>query len=247
MNKKIVLHPWSLSIILPAYNEEENIEEAVADIQSFIKKHFLSYEIIVVNDGSTDQTKSIVASLLKKDMHIRLVSHKKNLGYGAALRSGFRAAKMQLVFYTDSDRQFAIHELDSLMTHIPSYDIVAGYRLNRKDPLMRIGIATVYNTIIRALLGLRVKDIDCSFKLYKREVFNAMSLYANTGLIDAEVLIKALKKGYRIKQVGVTHYPRRKGRTIYEVGNRNNIIAFVKPHVVMDIFKEIYSLWEQLH
>lgn len=247
MKKKIFHYSYSLSIILPAYNEEENIRAAIADIQTFVMKRYRSYEIIVVNDGSTDRTKSIASLLSKKDQNIRLVNHTKNMGYGAALRSGFRTAKLQLVFYTDSDRQFDIRELDSLMTHIPSYDIVAGFRLHRKDPIMRIGIAFVYNTIIRLLFGLRVKDIDCSFKLYKREVLDAMILHANTGLIDAEVLIKALKKGYRIKQIGVTHYPRRKGRTIYEVGNRNNIFAFVKPHVVTDIFKEIYSLWGQLH
>jgi len=236
----------SISVFLPTYNEEENIKAAVTAIQKYLKKQFSDYEIIVINDGSTDKTEEIVKGLIVQDKKIKLINHKKNLGYGAALRSGFSNASKDLIFYTDADSQFDIHDLDKLLPLVNSYDIISGYRIKRQDPLMRIFIAATYNVIIKTLFDLPVRDIDASFKLYKREILDNLTLKANTGLIDAEVLIKARKKGYRIGQIGVNHYPRVNGRTIYEVGNRNKIFAFVRPAVVTDILTEIRNLWREL-
>lgn len=236
----------SISVFLPAYNEEENIKQAILSVQEYLKKKFDDYEIIIVDDGSSDKTAEIVKNLSKKNKRIKLVSHNTNLGYGAALRSGFKNVKKDLVFYTDSDNQFNIKEMDILFPLIKKFDIVSGFRIKRRDPLMRIFIAYTYNLIIRMLFNLKVKDIDASFKLYKRHIFDKIQLKANTGLIDAEVLIKAQKKGFTVGQVGVTHYPRAKGRTIYEVGNRNKVFAFVRPQVVIAIFKEIKTLWKDL-
>lgn len=236
----------SISVLLPAFNEEENIKECVLSVGRYLNKLFKDYEILVVSGGSTDNTEEIVKELVKKDKHITLVSHKKSLGYGAALRSGFAHSSKELIFYTDADNQFDIKEIDKLLSLLTSYDIVSGYRINRQDPLMRIFIADIYNLLIRLLFNLKIKDVDCSFKLYKKNVFKKIKLKANTGLIDAEVLIKAKKAGFSIGQIGVTHYPRKKGRTSYEIGPRNKIFAFVRPKVVLDVVMEIKSLWREL-
>lgn len=236
-----------ISVVLPAYNEEKNIESLVLSINKYLRPRFKTYEIVVVNDGSHDSTADIVIKMSKKFKNVRLISHGKNRGYGAALRTGFMGSKGKLVFYTDADNQYRITGLDKLMNHIDEYDIVAGYRLNHSDPLTRVITSHVYNFIIWILFGLNIKDVDCSFKLYKRKVFDSIKLRCNTGLIDAEVLIKARKKGFTIYQLGVKHYPRTKGKSIYEIGNRNKLFAFVSPSVPINIFKEVKKYWAELH
>lgn len=236
----------SISVLLPAYNEEENIKGCVLSVKRYLDKRFKDYEILVITDGSTDNTEKKVLEFAKKDKHIKLLHRKKNLGYGAVLRSGFAHCSKELIFYTDSDNQFNIEDMDSLFPLLNSYDIVSGYRVNRQDPLMRIFVAWVYNMLIRILFNLDVRDIDASFKLYKKDVFKKMKLKANTGLIDAEVLIKARKNGFSIGQIGVKHYPRMKGRTAYEMGRRNKIFAIVRPRVIIDVLFEIRNLWSDL-
>lgn len=224
----------SISVFLPALNEEENIKSCLLSVKRYLHKRFKDYEILVISDGSTDNTEKIVREFAKKDQHIRSIHHEKNLGYGAALRSGFTNSSKELIFYTDADNQFNVEEMDRLFPLLNSYDIVSGYRIKRQDPLMRIFIAWVYNLLIRILFNLKVKDIDASFKLYKKDVFKKIRLKANTGLVDAEILIKARKNGFFIGQIGVTHYPRIKG------------ITTVRPKIIIDIFKEIKILWQEL-
>lgn len=240
------MNSLNISVFLPAFNEEDNIISAVTSIQNYLKKKFPDYEIIVVNDGSSDKTKQHVEEIIKKDKKVKLINHKKNLGYGAALRSGYKHASKDLIFYTDADNQFMISDFDLLIPYIKDYDIVSGYRAKRMDPLMRIFTALVYNFLINVLFRLGLKDIDASFKVYKRKVFDRIELKSNTGLIDAEVLIKAKKAGFSIKQVPVGHYHRLKGKTMYEIGKRNRIFAFVKPSVIIDILKEMKNLWKEL-
>ncbi len=235
----------SISVFLPALNEQENIKTCIQSVQKYLAKRFKDWEILVISNGSRDNTTKIVREFARRDKHIKSIDNKK-LGYGLALRSGFSNSSKELIFYTDADNQFNIEDMDVLLPLINRYDIVSGYRIKRKDPLMRIFIGWVYNMLIRILFNLKVRDVDASFKLYKREVFEKMSLKANTGLIDAEVLIKARKKGFKIGQIGVKHYPRMKGRTIYEVGGRNKIFAFVGPWVIKDILVEIKDLWGDL-
>lgn len=235
----------SISVFLPALNEQENIKTSIYSVKEYLDKRFKDYEIIVVSNGSTDSTVRIVRELAKKDKHIMLINDKK-LGYGTALRSGFAHSSKELIFYTDADNQFDIEDLDNLFPLLSSYDIVSGYRVKRQDPLMRIFVAWAYNMLIRILFNLKVRDIDASFKLYKKKVFENMILKASTGLIDVEVLIKAKKNGFSIGQIAVRHYPRMKGQTSYEIGKRNKIFAFVKPKVIMDIIKEIINLWSDL-
>ncbi|HEV2339370.1 MAG TPA: glycosyltransferase family 2 protein [Patescibacteria group bacterium] len=236
----------SISVVLPAYNEQDNIEEAVESIYEYLTHEFSDFEIIVVDDGSSDDTAKKVKALQKKKPYIHLIRHEENRGYGSALRSGFTKATKDFVFYTDADNQFNIVDLQSLLPLSQQYDIISAYRKKRNDPFMRLVTAYVYNVLIKTLFGLRVRDIDASFKLYKRQVLKDMQLKSQTGLIDAEVLIKAQKKGFSIGQVGVSHYPRKKGKTMYEVKNGFASLALVRPQVVIDIFKEIHSLWGEL-
>lgn len=235
-----------MSVVLPAYNEEKNIREAVRRTQAFLRKRFKAYEILVVDDGSTDATAIIVKDMSRSDNRVHLLSHGINRGYGTALRTGFGAAQGRLVFYTDTDNQYDISELDSFFPLLKRFDIVAGYRLKHSDPTMRIIISAVYNLLIRIILGLKIRDVDCSFKLYKRQVFRNITLKCMTGLIDAEVLIKAKKKGFTVTQLGVRHYPRTQGKSIYEIGGRNKFFAMVSPKVPWEIFKEIWRLWPEL-
>lgn len=236
-----------ISVVLPAYNEEKNIGPAIAKTDAFLKKKFKTYEIIVVNDGSRDSTESLVRSIMSKNKSIRLVNHKANQGYGTALRSGFSSSKGKLVFYTDSDNQYNIAELKNLLPFIEHYDIVAGFRLHHSDPVNRIFISWVYNQMIRWILGLKIKDVDCSFKLYRKKIFENIQLRCDTGLIDAEVLIKAKKAGFTIFQVGVNHYHRTAGQSIYEIGKRTKYFSFVSPNVPIKIFKEMKKYWQELH
>lgn len=233
----------SISVFLPALNEEENIGSCVLSVKKYLENRFKDYEILVIASGSADDTAKIVMDLSRKDKHVKLINYKKKLGYGTALKSGFSQSSKELIFYTDSDNQFDIADMDKLLPLLTSYDIIAGFRINRQDPPMRIFIAWVYNILIRILFNLKVRDVDSSFKLYKKEVFDKIKLKSKTGLIDAEVLIKAKKNGFSIGQIGVEHYPRTKGKTVYGLGKRN---TFVRPGVVIDIFKEIKTLWSDL-
>lgn len=237
----------SISVFLPVFNEEENIKNAVLSVKKYLSKRFKDFEILVISDGSTDRTNEIVSNLSKKDKRIKLFARPKRLGYGAGLKAGFEHFIKDLVFYTDADNQFNIEDMDRLFPLLDRYDIVSAYRVKRRDPLMRIFIANVYNVLVRLLFGLKTRDVDASFKLYKKEVFDKMRLVTDTGLTDAEVLIKARKRGFKIGQIGVKHYPRIHGRTSYEIGARNKGFAFVKPKVIIDILKEMKTLWLDLH
>lgn len=236
----------SISAFLPVFNEGENIEKAVLSIKKYLTKRFKDFEILVISDGSTDNTNEIVRELSKNDKRIKLFTRNRRLGYGAGLKAGFTHASYAIIFYTDGDNQFNIEDIDKLLPLLSSYDIVSAYRINRKDPLMRIFLANIYNLLVRILFGLKIKDVDASFKLYKKEVLDKIRLITNTGLTDAEVLIKAQREGYKIGQIGVRHYPRLYGRTSYEVGTRNKIIAFVRPNVIIDILREMKTLWLDL-
>jgi glycosyltransferase involved in cell wall biosynthesis len=216
--------PSNISIIFPAYNEEENIEKAVRNCLSVLEK-FISqknYEIIVVDDGSKDKTGKIADELQKKYVkHVKVIHHQKNKGYASALRSGFQNSRYELIFYTDADNQFEIEELKDVVPLIKEtdVDVVVGYRKNRKDPLHRLFISQGYNFLIRILLGIKVKDVDCSFKLFKREVLRDIEIKHEGWLVDTEILAKAIKKGYKIKEIPVTHYPRKKGTSTLSVSS----------------------------
>lgn len=200
-----------LSIVLPAYNEESNIETAVRAATDAASRFCAEHEVIVVDDGSADATADIVNRLAEDDSRIRLVSHAVNEGYGAALKSGFLAAKMDLIFFTDADNQFDLGEIGEFLALIDSVDVVAGYRINRCDPLVRRLNAAAWNYLVRALFYVPVRDIDCAFKLFRREVMDGLHLDSFGAMVNTELMVKLGRSGYRVVELGVTHRPRTSG------------------------------------
>jgi glycosyltransferase involved in cell wall biosynthesis len=204
-----------LTFFFPAFNEEENVAEtvgrALAEIGPMVDG---SLEVLIVDDGSTDGTPRIADELAAADPRVR-VHHQANRGYGGALRAGFEHARGTLVGFSDGDLQFDLGEFDRLLGRLDDprgpVDVVIGYRIKRRDPPHRIFIAKTYNAIVSVLFGLRVRDIDCAMKLFRREVFDGLPLTTDSPFLSAELLIKLRARGERIAQLGVNHYPRAAG------------------------------------
>ena len=204
----------SISVVLPAYNEALSIKGELKDIFDFLKDNFNDFEIIVVDDGSKDDTYDICNSMVQKlGSRIKVLQHSKNKGYGAALRSGLFSSEKDLVFYTDADNQFDINELPKFIKAIENYDLVIGYRMGRQDTVVRKFASFAYKLLIRIIFGLKVKDIDCSFKLFKRRCLNNLSIEKDKFFVDTELLLKANLKGCKIKEIGVRHLPRKFGKS----------------------------------
>lgn len=200
-----------ISIVLPAYNEAANIETAVRAAVAAGEKYCPSLEVLVVDDGSVDDTAAIVCRLAEADPRVRLVQHPANQGYGDALKSGFDAATQPLVFFTDADNQFDLDELGGFVELIDKVDVVAGYRINRCDPWFRRLTAKAWNYLVRLLFYVPVRDIDCAFKLFRREVFQGLQLESMGAMVNTELMVKLGRSGYRVVELGVRHYPRRAG------------------------------------
>jgi len=226
----------SISFVLPAYNEEENIEDAIRQIVSVASSLDLDeYEVIVVDDGSDDRTGEIIDRLAREDPHIKAFHHPTNLGYADALKTGFKNAKMDLIFYTDSDLQFDITEIKNFLPASEDYDIVCGFRIYRFDPLTRLILAWGYNLLARTIFRLRVRDIDCAFKLFRREVFDVIEIRSKKFFVDTEILAKARYHGFRMTEIGVRHYPRTRGRST------------VRPSHVLSTLKELAKMWAEIY
>ena len=203
----------SLSVVFPAFNESANIQHTVESTRRVLSAVAEEWEIVVVNDGSRDQTGLICDDLANQYPEVRVVHHITNKGYGAALKSGILAARSGLVFFSDSDGQFDLAELPNLLAWTEHYDIVAGYRAKREDPAHRLLNAWGWNMLVRMLLGIRVRDIDCAFKVFRREVFDRIQIYSVGAMVNTEVLAQATRFGMKIKEVPVTHFPRRFGKS----------------------------------
>jgi len=201
----------SLSVFFPAYNEQDIIAKTVNDAARAITQFADDFEIIVVDDGSADNTAAIVEALTQHEPRLRLVRHERNRGYGAALRTGFASARKDLIFFSDADGQFDLQELPGLLALLNRAPVVLGYRIRRSDPPHRLFIAKVYNLIVRAVFGLRVRDIDCAYKLFRREVLEPVSLESNGAFISSELLIKLKRRETPMIERGVHHYPRTTG------------------------------------
>jgi len=201
----------SLSVFFPAYNESGNIERVVNAALEACAPAANALEVIVVDDGSSDSTAQIVEAIAERDERVRLVRHPANRGYGAALKSGLTAATGEYIFYTDGDGQFDIAEISALIPLMRDADIAAGYRIHRSDPWYRLVNARLYHWLIRALFGLKMRDVDCAFKLLRRSVLSGMTLKSDGALISAEFLLRARAAGCRIVEIGVHHYPRQWG------------------------------------
>jgi len=225
----------SISVILPCYNEEENIEKALEQAINNLDLLFSDWEIIVVDDGSHDGTGDIVNRVVSENARVSAVRHPRNQGYGGALRSGIQKARKELVFFCDSDLQFHLNEILLLLTWVEQYDIVIGYRRKRRDPFYRKLNAWGWNLLVRLLLGLKVRDIDCAFKLFRNEVFNVIRIDAVGAMVNTEILVQATRLGYKVREVPVTHFPRLNGR---QTGAR--------VQVIVKAFKELFRLYRRL-
>lgn len=201
----------SLSVVLPAYNEEENVESAVEQVSAVAQQLGMDYEIILVNDGSADRTGEIARELMQRIPNFRLVEHYPNRGYGGSLKAGFAAAAKDLIAFVPADKQFVFGEIDRLLEGLSEADIVSGYRVNRQDTFIRKLNGFGWNTLVRLLFGYLCRDIDCGFKLFRREVLEHVTLVSDGAMIDTEFLAGARARGFRIAEVPVTHLPRMAG------------------------------------
>ncbi|HWW54713.1 MAG TPA: glycosyltransferase family 2 protein, partial [Acidimicrobiales bacterium] len=163
------------------------------------------------DDGSRDATAAIVRDEVTLDPRVRLVRHARNQGYGEALRTGFRSARMELVFFTDADNQFDLDELEAFLDRIDNVDVVVGYRINRQDPAMRRLFGKGWNVLVRALFYVPIRDIDCAFKLFRRSVFDEIDIESVGAMVNTELMVKLGRAGAGVLEVGVTHYPRTAG------------------------------------
>jgi glycosyltransferase involved in cell wall biosynthesis len=201
----------ALSIVLPAFDEEANIARVVRRVVAFFEPRGIDYEIIVVNDGSRDRTGEILNHLASELFRLRPRHHPQNRGYGAALRTGFEAARHAYIFYMDGDGQFDIKDLDRLLPLAGEDCIVSGFRIRRRDSVLRGLNARLFGWLVRVLLDVRVRDLNCAFKLVPKTVIAGLTLESTGALINAELYARAAHRGVRIREVGVNHYPREAG------------------------------------
>jgi len=226
----------TLSVVLPAHNEAENIQNTVDNCVSYLEGKVSDYEVVVVNDGSQDATKDIVLEMSSKNSKIVLVNHEVNKGYGAALRSGFEEASCEYIFFMDSDGQFDIQDLDRLLPLAGPENVIIGYREDRADSFIRSLNAWLYGMYIYLMFGLNVKDMDCAFKIFPNKAYQDIKPIKSGGaLFTAEFLIKLKKAGYQLKEVPVRHFPRQFGTQ-----SGANI------RVILRMFKESWKLRDEL-
>ena len=225
----------ALSLVFPARDEQANLAPLLAAARASAGRFTPDFELLIVDDGSRDGSAALVERLAQRDARIRLIRHAGPHGYGAALRTGLRAARGELVFFSDADLQFDLEELSALLAHARRFDVVAGYRSPRRDPLSRRLLARVWGWIMRALFELPVRDIDCAFKLFHRRVLELVPIASLGAFVNTELLVRARSAGFRIHQVPVTHRPRRHGRQ-----------SGARPRVILRAVVELASLYGEL-
>jgi dolichol-phosphate mannosyltransferase len=221
----------SLSIVLPCLNEAPAIERVVRDAVEVGRQIAPSLEVLVVDDGSIDDTFSVVSALMQELPEVRCLRHQANLGYGAALRTGFAHARKELVFFTDGDGQFDLHELPRLLALLGTFDVVTGYRVSRRDGPLRRLYGAAWTALTDALLGTGVRDVNCAFKVFPRSLVERAALTSTGALLGAELLSEARRQGLSVGELGVTHFPRTSGRPTGAV-----------PAVIGRAFRELYAL-----
>ncbi len=200
----------SISLVLPAYNEADNIEPMVAEATPALEAVSDDYEILVVNDGSADDTSAVTRRVMETHPHVRLVEHPVNKGFGAAVFTGFTSAQKDWIFYTDADRQFVLSELERFVPHMEKADLIAGYRAPRRDPFMRVVYGKGWSTLCTLIFGYTVRDVDCGFKLFRRDIIEklAPTIQSRGATFSIEWLVRAKRAGYRFAELPVTHRPR---------------------------------------
>lgn len=200
-----------VSVVLPAYNEEANIEHALEEASRAAERHFAEHEVVVVDDGSRDGTARLAQAVADRDPRVRVISHGRNRGYGEAVRTGFLASRLDYIFFTDADLQFDMEEVVRLLPYAGSVDVVAGYRINRQDPMFRRIMAYAWNLLVRVLFYVPVRDIDCAFKLFDRRVLEEVDIESVGAMVNTELMVKLGRRGASVVEVGVHHRPRRAG------------------------------------
>lgn len=235
---------YNISLFFPAYNEEGNIAKAIEDAQKVLKECANNYEILVVlYEGSTDRTREIIEQHMLADPNIRIALQRKDdHGVGKAYRIGLQEAKYENIFYTDSDNQFDIQDLKRFLPYIEDYDIIAGYKLKRNDPFLRIVISFFYNMLIRFAFLTNLRDVNTAFRLVKKKVSDSITLRSRYGTVTTEMLVKARKKGFKIKQIGVQHFSRGAGKPLYEVK-----AGLLSPVTILKVIKELIWVWMEVN
>lgn len=225
----------SLSLFLPAWNEEEYVERTVGRAKVVLERLTDDWEIIVVNDASTDRTREIAEAMTKRDARIRCVSHEVNQKLGGAMKTGFASSTKDVVIYSDMDLPFDLNELERAL-HLLEYleaDMICAFRFDRtSEGPKRILYSFVYNLLIRQLFDVQMKDINFSFKVVHRRVLEAIELKAQGSFVDAELVVKAIRRGFRVFQMGVDYFPRTRG-----------ISTLASPSVIAKIVRELVELY----
>jgi glycosyltransferase involved in cell wall biosynthesis len=219
----------TLSVFFPAYYDEKNIGKVVDKAVEVLEELKLKdYEVTIIEDGSPDKTSEEADRLSGKYPKVKVIHHEVNKGYGATLYEGFTTAKMDYVFYTDGDNQFDVNELKKFVSLIPYSDIIVGFRKKKQYSPYRKFTSFIYNILLRAVFDIDYLDIDCAFKLFKRDLFDKITVKTKDAFIDAEIMIKAHLLNYTSTELGVSHLPRKDGlstaarpsiifRTIWEI------------------------------
>jgi glycosyltransferase involved in cell wall biosynthesis len=224
-----------LSVVLPAYDEEDNIAEAIRQALAAAESVSLRQEVIVVDDGSSDATAAVAFACRARDARVRLVRHEHNRGYGSAVRSGIAAARLDWVLLTDADLQFDLRQLSEFVPYTVDSDLVLGYRAERSDPLLRRLNARAWNALVRLLFHVRARDVDAAFKLIRRHALDGIELGSTGAMIDTELLAKAARRGARTVELPVAHRPRVAGDS--SGGN---------PLVILRAFRELFELRREM-
>ena len=225
----------SLSASFPAHNEEDNVGPMIEDLVTALPDFTERFEVIVVDDGSRDRTFERASAIAARDQRVRVIRHEVNRGYGAAVWTGLASGTMDYAFFTDGDRQFDVRQVGDLIARIDGADVVVGWRLDRKDNAIRIANAHAWNWLIRNLLNVPVRDVDCAFKLFRREVLAGLEIEAGGAMFSSELLARLAARGVRIVEVPVRHLPREHGKS-----------SGGDPRVIARAFYELFKLYRKL-
>ncbi|MCL4417147.1 MAG: glycosyltransferase family 2 protein [Actinobacteria bacterium] len=236
MSNSEIRRKYTISAFFPVYNDWGTISSMVFLVNGILEKVAKDYEIILVDDGSRPLTKRVLEELLKKIDKLRVITHPKNGGYGAALKTGFYNSKHELIFYTDGDAQYNPEELELLVEKFSDdVDIVNGYKISRSDPIYRKITGRLYHYITRMMFGFKLRDVDCDFRLMRRSIFDDLKLEYDSGVICVEMIGKMTKRGYRFVEVPVHHY--------YRMSGKSEFFNFKRIFIVC---KNLIKLWYKI-
>jgi glycosyltransferase involved in cell wall biosynthesis len=226
----------SISVFFPAYNDAGTIASMVVLADRTLRKLTDEYEMIVVNDGSGDHTAQVLSELESVYPKLRVIHHPVNRGYGSALRTGFASASKELIFYTDGDAQYDVRELERLMPLLTGdVEVVNGYKISRSDPLHRIIIGDIYRWMVKLAFGIKIRDVDCDFRLVRRASYNRVRLSSTSGTICIEMIKSFQDAGLRFAEAPVNHYHRAYGKS-----------QFFNFRRLLKTFRDLSALWWQL-